>query len=135
MNAMLKRINVFLSFVYRDPIVKLKNLVWKRLIRIDPQRSESWPMVNFNKPTENHEKKRGNLCDQQHPLYRSIPWFAIVAYWDLGAQGTNCSGVDRGINKQLDANLIESWEMKNDTFYIHYNVKYLKMIWSVIDQS
>lgn len=50
----------FLSFVYGDPVVKYRELVWEIFIRIGTQRSKPWLMiVDFNELTENHEKKGG----------------------------------------------------------------------------
>lgn len=49
---------VYLYFIYGDPVVKYRNLVWEKLNQIGMNRSEPWLMIgDFNELT--YEKKRG----------------------------------------------------------------------------
>ncbi|KAF8049311.1 hypothetical protein N665_2242s0005 [Sinapis alba] len=53
---------IFMTFVYGDPVVRHRDLVWERLARMSTIRSKSWFMIgDFNEITGNHEK-RGGRC-------------------------------------------------------------------------
>ncbi|CAA7014751.1 unnamed protein product [Microthlaspi erraticum] len=53
---------VFMSFVYGDPVVKLRDLVWERITRIGTTRTDPWFLIgDFNEITRNHEKQGGPL--------------------------------------------------------------------------
>ena len=54
---------VFLTFVYGDPVPKLREQVWKRLTRYELSRSEPWFIIgDLNEITGNHENEGGSLC-------------------------------------------------------------------------
>ncbi|CAA7030426.1 unnamed protein product [Microthlaspi erraticum] len=51
-----------MSFVYGDPVVKLRDLVWERITRIGTTRTDPWFLIgDFNEITGNHEKQGGPL--------------------------------------------------------------------------
>ena len=51
---------IFMTFVYGDPVVRHRDLVWERLSRMSTNRSEAWFMTgDFNEITGNHEKRGG----------------------------------------------------------------------------
>ena len=53
---------VYLTFVYGDPVQKLREQVWERLTRYGLSRSEPWFIVgDLNEITGNHEKEGGFL--------------------------------------------------------------------------
>ncbi|CAA7020289.1 unnamed protein product [Microthlaspi erraticum] len=53
---------IFLSFVYGDPVVKWRDLVWERITRIGTTRTDPWFLIgDFNEITGNHEKQGGAL--------------------------------------------------------------------------
>ena len=58
--AVVKGKQVFLTFVYGDPVPKLRDQVWERLTRYGISRSEPWFIIgDLNEITGNHEKKGG----------------------------------------------------------------------------
>ena len=53
---------VYLTFVYGDPVPKLREQVWERLTRYGLSRSEPWFIIgDLNEITGNHEKDGGSL--------------------------------------------------------------------------
>ena len=53
---------VYLTFVYGDPVQKLREQVWERLTRDGLSRSEPWFIIgDLNEITRNHEKEGGSL--------------------------------------------------------------------------
>lgn len=49
---------LFLSFVYGDPMVQNREIMWERLTRISTNRKAPWFMIgDFNEITGNHEKR------------------------------------------------------------------------------
>ena len=53
---------VYLTFVYGDPVQKLREQVWKRLTRYGLSRSEPRFIIgDLNEITGNHEKEGGSL--------------------------------------------------------------------------
>ncbi|XP_048627306.1 uncharacterized protein LOC125595986 [Brassica napus] len=53
---------VYLTFVYGDPVPKLREQVWERLTRYGLARSEPWFIIgDLNEITGNHEKDGGSL--------------------------------------------------------------------------
>ena len=53
---------VYLTFVYGDPVQKLREQVWERLTRYGLSRSEPWFIIgDLNEITGNHEKEGGSL--------------------------------------------------------------------------
>lgn len=53
---------VFLTFVYGDPVQKLREQVWERLTRYGLSRAEPWFIIgDLNEITGNHEKSGGAL--------------------------------------------------------------------------
>lgn len=53
---------VYLTFVYGDPVPKLREQVWERLTRYGLVRSEPWFIIgDLNEITGNHEKDGGSL--------------------------------------------------------------------------
>ena len=53
---------VYLTFVYGDPVPKLRDQVWERLTRYGLSRSDSWFIIgDLNEITGNHEKDEGSL--------------------------------------------------------------------------
>ena len=60
--AVTNRKQVFLTFVYGDPIQKLREHVWERLTRYGLAWSEPWFIIgDLNEITGNHEKDGGSL--------------------------------------------------------------------------
>ena len=60
--AVVKGKQVFLTFVYGDPVQKLREQVWERLTRYGLSRSEPWFIIgDLNEITGNHEKDGGSL--------------------------------------------------------------------------
>ena len=58
MEAMALRKQVFLTFVYGDPVQKLREQVWERLTRYGLSRTEPWFIIkDLNEITANHEKE------------------------------------------------------------------------------
>ena len=57
--AVAKGKQVFLTFVYGEPVQELREHVWERLTRFGLARSEPW--FNPNEITGNHEKDGGAL--------------------------------------------------------------------------
>lgn len=52
--------DIFMTFVYVDPVVRHRDLVWERLSRMSTTRSKAWFMIeDFNEITGNHEKRGG----------------------------------------------------------------------------
>ncbi|XP_056864326.1 uncharacterized protein LOC130511383 [Raphanus sativus] len=53
---------VFMTFVYGEPVQKLRDQVWERLSRYGSARSEPWFIIgDLNEITGNHEKEGGNI--------------------------------------------------------------------------
>ena len=53
---------VYLTFVYGDPVQKLREQMWERLTRYGLSRSEPWFIIgDLNEITGNHEKEGGSL--------------------------------------------------------------------------
>ncbi|XP_056850872.1 uncharacterized protein LOC130500150 [Raphanus sativus] len=51
---------IFMTFVYGDPVVRRRDLVWERLSRMSTNRNGAWFMIgDFNEITGNHEKRGG----------------------------------------------------------------------------
>lgn len=51
---------IYMTFVYGDPVIKYRDLVWERLTRMSLNRSQAWFMIgDFNEITGNHEKRGG----------------------------------------------------------------------------
>ena len=51
---------MFITFVYGDPVVEYRKVVWERLMRISLRRQEAWLMVgDFNEITSNSKKRGG----------------------------------------------------------------------------
>ena len=60
--AVVKGKQVFLTFVYGDPVQELREQVWERLTRFGLSRSDPWFIIgDLNEITENHEKDGGAL--------------------------------------------------------------------------
>ena len=60
--AMVKGKKVYLTFVYGDPVQKLREQVCERLTRFGLARSEPWFIIgDLNEITGNHEKDGGSL--------------------------------------------------------------------------
>ncbi|XP_056858277.1 uncharacterized protein LOC130507599, partial [Raphanus sativus] len=60
--AEVKGKRVFLTFVYGDPVQKLREQVWERLTRYGIARSDPWFIIgDLNEITGNHEKEGGTL--------------------------------------------------------------------------
>ena len=60
--AVVKGKQVFLTFVYGDPVPKLREQVWERLTRFGLARSEPWFIIgDLNEITGNQEKDGGSL--------------------------------------------------------------------------
>ena len=54
--AVVKGNQVFLTFVYGDPVQELREHVWERLTRFGLSRSELWFIIgDLNEITGNHE--------------------------------------------------------------------------------
>ena len=54
--------HVYLTFVYGDPVQKLREQVWERLTRYGLARSELWFVIgDLNEITGNHEKDGGSI--------------------------------------------------------------------------
>ena len=52
--------DVFITFVYGDPVVEYQENVWERLMRMSTRRTGAWLMLgDFNEITSNAEKKGG----------------------------------------------------------------------------
>ena len=53
---------VYLTFVYGDPVQKMREQVWERLTRYGLARSEPWFVIgDLNEITGNHEKDGGSI--------------------------------------------------------------------------
>ncbi|KAF8080961.1 hypothetical protein N665_0912s0004 [Sinapis alba] len=53
---------VFMTFVYGDPVQKLREQIWERLTRYGMARTETWFIIgDLNEITGNHEKEGGVL--------------------------------------------------------------------------
>ena len=60
--AVVKGKQVFLTFVYGEPVQELREQVWERLTRFGLSRSEPWFIIgDQNEITGNHEKDGGSL--------------------------------------------------------------------------
>ena len=60
--AVAKGNQIFLIFVYGEPIQKLREQVWERLTRYELSRSEPWFIIgDLSEITGNHEKDGGSL--------------------------------------------------------------------------
>ena len=60
--SVVKGKQVYLTFVYREPVQKLREQVWERLTRFGLSRSEPWFIIrDLNEITGNHEKDGGPL--------------------------------------------------------------------------
>ena len=59
-NLLLKDIAIYMTFVYGDPVIKNRDVVWERLTQMSLNRSQAWFMIgDFNEITGNHEKRGG----------------------------------------------------------------------------
>lgn len=57
-DAILLGKQVFMTFVYGEPVQKLIDQVWKRLTRYGLARSEHWFIIgDLNETNDNHEKR------------------------------------------------------------------------------
>ena len=66
---------VFLTFVYGDPVQKLREQVWERLTRNGLSRTEPWFIIkDLNEITGNHEKEGGSL----RSVYYFIPFNNMI---------------------------------------------------------
>ncbi|KAG7534390.1 Ribonuclease H-like superfamily [Arabidopsis thaliana x Arabidopsis arenosa] len=127
---------VFISFVYGDPVVQYRELVWERLTRIGITRSEPWFMIgDFNEITGNHEKRGGKRrsepsflpfrCMIENCGMIEVPSFGNLFSW-VGRRSCGPSGhrVRRLIKARLDRALAnEEWH----SIFSHTNVEYLKL--------
>ena len=60
--AVIKGKQVFLTFVYGEPVQKLRKQVWERLTRYGLSHSKPWFIIgDLNEITGNHEKDGGSL--------------------------------------------------------------------------
>ncbi|KAG7532416.1 Endonuclease/exonuclease/phosphatase superfamily [Arabidopsis thaliana x Arabidopsis arenosa] len=86
---------VFISFVYGDPVVQYRELVWERLTRIGLSRSDPWFMIgDFNEITGNHEKRGGKSRSESSFLpFRCM--IEICGMIEVPSQGNLFSWVGR----------------------------------------
>ncbi|KAG7599040.1 Reverse transcriptase domain [Arabidopsis suecica] len=127
---------VFITFVYGDPVVQYRELVWERLTRIGITRSDPWFMIgDFNEITGNHEKRGGKRRSESSFLpFRcmiencgmiEVPSQGNLFSW-VGRRSCGVTGrrVRRLIKSRLDRALgNEDWH----TIFSHTNVEYLKL--------
>ncbi|CAA7028222.1 unnamed protein product [Microthlaspi erraticum] len=122
---------IFMSFVYGDPVVKLRDLVWERITRIRTTRTEPWFLIcDFNEITENEEKQGGPLHQASSFLSFNL-MISDCGLVDFPSRGNTLSwrGRRRGkiVRCRLDRALAtEGW---HDLFPVSY-VEYLQMIGS-----
>lgn len=58
--AVVQGTQVFMTFVYGEPVQKLRDQVWERLMRYGLARSDPWFIIgDLNEITGNHEKEGG----------------------------------------------------------------------------
>lgn len=51
---------VYITFVYGDPVVECREMVWERLLRLNATRQGPWLLLgDFNEIISNEEKKGG----------------------------------------------------------------------------
>jgi len=124
----------FITFVYGDPVVQYRELVWERLTRIGLTRSEPWFMIGeFNEIVGNHEKKGGKSrsessflpfqCMIENCGMIEIPSHGNLFSW-VGRRRCGVTGrrVCRIIKSRLDRAMAnEDWH----SIFSHSNVKYL----------
>ena len=62
--AVINGINVYMTFVYRDPVLERRDEVWERLARFSTIKDGHWFMIgDFNDITGHHEKEGGGGYD------------------------------------------------------------------------
>jgi len=127
---------VCITFVYGDPNVQYRELVWERLTRIGIIRSDPWFMIgDFNEITGNHEKKGGkSWSESSFLLFRcmiencgmiEIPSHGNLFSW-VGRR--SCGVTGRRVRKVIKARLDRA--MANEEWhniFSHSNVEYLKL--------
>jgi len=126
---------VFITFVYGDPVVQYRELVWERLTRIGIVRSEPWFMIgDFNEIIGNHEKRGGKKRSESSFLpFRymiencgmiDFPSTGSLFSW-IGKRSCGVAGRKRRdlIKCRLDRAMgNEEWH----SIYSHTNVEYLQ---------
>ncbi|CAA7053789.1 unnamed protein product [Microthlaspi erraticum] len=124
-----------MSFVYGDPVVKLRDNVWERLTRMGTTRTDPWFLIgDFNEITSNHEKQGGAL--RQASTF--IPFNLMISdcgLVDFPSRGNTLSwrGRRRGklVRCRLDRALAtEEW---HDLFPCSH-VEYLAWLGRITDQ-
>ncbi|KAG7581014.1 Reverse transcriptase zinc-binding domain [Arabidopsis suecica] len=127
---------VYITFVYGDPVVQYRELVWERLTRIGITRSDPWFMIgDFNEITGNHEKRGGKRRSESSFLpFRcmiencgmiEVPSLGNLFSW-VGRRSCGTAGhrVRRLIKARLDRAMAnEEWH----SIFSHTNVEYLKL--------
>jgi len=127
---------VCITFVYGDPNVQYRELVWERLTRIGIIRSDPWFMIgDFNEITGNHEKKGGKSWSESSFLpFRcmiencgmiEIPSHDNLFSW-VGRR--SCGVTGRRVRKVIKARLDRA--MANEEWhniFSHSNVEYVKL--------
>lgn len=119
---------VFLTFVYGDPVVECREYVWERLTRMSTTRSGAWYMCgDFNEIVGNHEKKGG----RKRPENSFIPFRLMLANCgmiEFPFRGNKMSWVGYRSTGKVQCRLDravgnEEWHH----LFSHTNVEYLKL--------
>ncbi|KAG7559082.1 Reverse transcriptase domain [Arabidopsis thaliana x Arabidopsis arenosa] len=119
---------VFLSFVYGDPVVMCREIVWERLTRIGVVREGAWFLIgDFNELTGHHEKQGGKKRSENSflPFRTMIHNCGLI---DFPFKGNSFSWVGRRRNGLIKCRLDralgnEDWH----TIFSHTNVEYLRL--------
>ncbi|KAG7535395.1 Endonuclease/exonuclease/phosphatase superfamily [Arabidopsis thaliana x Arabidopsis arenosa] len=119
---------VFLSFVYGDPVVMCREIVWERLTRIGVVREGPWFLIgDFNELTGHHEKQGGKKRSENSflPFRTMIHNCGLI---DFPFKGNSFSWVGRRRNGLIKCRLDralgnEDWH----TIFSHTNVEYLRL--------
>lgn len=77
----------YISFIYGDPVIKYRSLVWERLTRIGIHRKESWSIVgDFNDLLHNGEKV-GGPCREEAQFQPFVDMIKACDMCELPCKG------------------------------------------------
>ena len=126
--AVINGINVYMTFVYGDPVLEKRDQAWERLTRFSTTKDGPWFMIgDFNEITGHHEKEGGRKRSDTSFLSfnQMISYCGMLEFPCIGNQlswagkrtnGTVCWRLNRALGN-------EDWHEK----FPHSKAQYLRM--------
>ena len=120
--------NVFITFVYGDPVIQYRDEVWERLTRMSTTRTGAWLMLgDFNEITSNGEKKGGRKrSDASFLPFKTM--LADCGMIDFPYKGNSLSWVGNRASGKVQCSLDRA--VGNEDWhhcFSHTNVEYLRL--------